>query len=127
MRCRSFETAIKEHKGLTLAIGTIGPYGHLTHNRQDTPLIQRTCMDECGAYLGFGTILESCDLLLLFSGIEDGIAVQNCLGEEQSSNASTLRQARVHRHLSFVIDREAAASLPALGMPSSQFGKFFNI
>lgn len=131
--CRRYEDIIRDHGGLDLAVLGLGPNGHIAFNEPGTPfgsathvaaLSRETRVREADLFggpeavperaitMGIRTIMNAREILLLAAGEGKAEAVRKALRGPVTPEvpASVLQ---LHPRLTVILDREAAAGLPA--------------
>jgi glucosamine-6-phosphate deaminase len=128
--CERYEAAIREARGVDLAVLGIGRNGHIGFNEPGAPFGSRTRVvrlaestrrvnaadfegnraPERAITVGMATVFEAREVLLLASGANKAGAVAAAVEGEVSESvpASMLRE---HPNATFLLDREAASSL----------------
>jgi len=134
--CRRYEGLISAHGGIDLAVLGLGPNGHIAFNEPGTPfesathvvtLSRETRLREAPRFggveevpekaitMGIRTIMNARELLLLASGEEKAVAVQQALRGPVTPEvpASVLQ---LHPRLTVILDRKASRYLDDLAV-----------
>lgn len=130
--CVAYEASIKEHGGIDLFLGGIGPDGHIAFNEPGSSLASRTRVKtlaydtilansrffgndlekvpKMALTVGVQTVLEAREVVIIITGAHKALALQKCI-EGGVNHMWTLSSLQLHPHPMIVVDEDATLEL----------------